>query len=245
MEVLNALQPDRKEGCPSDLTLTLYETDSLDPQPRAEVEAHLSTCSRCQGVHTSARADFEAIAPEVRAELVQKMLQAQPEPHRSRGPRGWMAGLVAAAATLAIYVAAPGDQPAGVRMKGGDLGLQVFRERAGVVTRAMSQDGFAPKDHLRFEVDLPEAGHVLVFGVEAGGATYRAFPNDRDGSEPLPGGSGQLLPDAIELDASEGPEALHLVLCAQPFTISEVFATGIKLPKGCRSTSFAFKKAGP
>lgn len=250
MDVLNALQPDRKPGCLSDLTLTLLRTESLDGPERAAAEAHLATCARCRDWQAGARADFEAVDAEQRAALVDRMLQARAEPHQAKGHgRGrWagLAGVLAAAAAVTVFVATPDSRPGGIQTKGGELGLTVFRDRGGVVERAASGEGFAAKDRLRFEVNVPEPGHVLVFGVEAGGAVYRAYPNDSESSVPVDAGAAQLLPGAIELDASSGQEVLHFVLCPRPFTVSEVAAAGaLDLPQGCRSTSFELDKGRP
>lgn len=245
MDVLNALDPDRKEDCPSDLTLTLFETGSLGAEGRAEVEAHLAHCARCRSLLEGARADFEAWDPGGRAALLDELVQARAEPHRAPGRWGWAGGIVAAAAAALFFVAQPDPSPGTVRAKGDGLVLTVFRERGGEVSRVMSRDVFEAKDRLRFEVDLPRAGHVLVFGVEAGGAVYRAFPNDRDDAVPLPEGPGQLLPGAIELDASAGQEVLHLVLCPGPFKRADVTAgSTLALPRACRSTSFELDKRG-
>lgn len=241
MDVLQALQPERNENCPSDLTLTLFDTDCLEADAREDVQAHLDACPRCRAAIDGPKADFAAW--DGRGAVLEAMVAA--EPHRPRAPWGWAGGLVAVAAAAVFYVASPDPRPPELLTKGDGLSLEVFRERGGAVSRAMSGDAFEAKDRLRFEASLPEAGHVLVFGVEASGATYRAFPNDSDASAPLPAGPGNLLPGAIELDASSGQETLHLVLCPRPFTLSDVtVGTTLGLPDGCRSATFELDKRG-
>jgi hypothetical protein len=244
MEVLEALNPGRTAECPSELTLTLFDTGALAGPELAAVQAHLRTCPRCQAWLDEAKADFQAIPRAERDAMVTRLVARSQRPRR-RWPVV-VAGTLAAAAAVLLFVHVPTPGP-DTTLKGGGLDLRVYRERGGEVSTTLSGEAFQAGDRLRFEVDVPDAGHMLVVGVEADGALFRAYPNDRDESVPVEPGAGQLLPDAIELDSSVGLEVLHLVVCKAPFTARDLRAAGarsLNLPPGCRAAAFELDKEG-
>lgn len=242
MEALEALNPGRTEACPSDLTLTLLDTGCLAGDEKDEVQAHLQTCARCRGWLDGAKADFAAIPGAERDAMVDR-LTARAQRPRQRWPVA-VAGALAIAAAALLLLHTPPPRP-DVGLKGSGLDLRVYRERAGHVASTMSGDMFRPGDRLRFEVDVPSDGHMLVVGVESDGDLFRCYPNDRDESVPVEASSGLLLSDAIELDSSTGHEVLHLVVCDAPFSAHDLRAAGARslaLPPGCRAAAFEMVK---
>jgi hypothetical protein len=124
-----------------------------------------------------------------------------------------------------------------VRLKGG-LALHVHRQRGSASEEAVSGGRFADGDRLRFVVDLPAPGQVMIQGVEATGNVYRAWPLD-GAAAPLPAGPGQVLPGAVSLDGARGRELLYLVHCPGPPT-----CTGAppRCQPGCATTAFVLDK---
>lgn len=172
--------------------------------------------------------------------------------------QSWVPRGLAAAAAVGLVVWAvgvpsthePGDpeEPGGVRLKGPAINLSVFRERGGQVDEVMSGERFQAGDRLRFMVDLPDNGHVMVVGVEGSGEAYAAFPLGAKASAPAEGGKKKMLRGAVELDGAAGDEWLHLVWCAEPFELGREVKPAadqkIEVPKECGSAGFLLKKGG-
>jgi hypothetical protein len=87
---------DRAEGCLDAETVAAWAEGSLDAAERTALEAHASTCGRCQAL-LAAMVRIEPVAPAVR-------------PWWRSPAFGWLAPLTVAAAALAIWVRL--DRPA-------------------------------------------------------------------------------------------------------------------------------------
>jgi hypothetical protein len=135
-----------------------------------------------------------------------------------------------------------------VRIKGG-LKFEVVRERRGVVEKASSNGIFYPGDRLRFVVDVPQPGNLMVIGQEADKKLYGGYPPGEEAqSSPVLEGPDQILPGAIELDDSYGREWFYLVFCPHAFSMAQIKATQspgrIEIPADCQYTGFQLNKQG-
>lgn len=227
--------------CPSEAVLDAYELGELK-SPALE---HVSTCPLCQEKLRDRAAAFQSLRD--REAMVRAIHLAVSGPERPRRKRwGWITGAGLATASAAILVTMrPGPPPEGMRSKGG-MGLSVFVERDGTVTRARSGESFRAGERLRFELDLQESTDIMILGREASGRVYAAFPSlgTETGSQRLEPGPDQLLPGAVILDASTGRETLYLVGCNTPFDSEEIEITerGARAPEGCSLTPFVLDK---
>lgn len=229
-------------ACPSELTLDAYELDELRDPP---LMAHIRRCPECQGRLEARRSEFSAM-PGRDAMLASLHVQlAEPGPLRRPGWRIWGGMLVAAAAAV-LFVVRP-EAPA-LRSKGA-MGLSIYVEREGEVVQASSGEVFHPGERLRFEVDLSRSAEIMILGREASGAVYGAFPIGEGvlRSRPMQGGADQVLPGAVQLDASVGREVLYLVGCERAFDSSQLDLGAVppRAPEGCGLSRFVLDKAGP
>jgi hypothetical protein len=249
----------RDAGCPSEMLLDRFHWGELGSEESGAIGAHLEQCSVCRQRMALRQQGFEAFG-ELDPVALRVRIQGAVTGERGGSARrswlpGWVAWLAgsAAAAVLAVLVviAAPWkDEPGagnGVRAKG-SVKLSVFRERAGKVEEAISGDTFLAGDRLRFRVDLPEDGEIMVVGVEQSGAVYPCYPLDGSrASRASRAGTGLELAGAIRLDASLGNERIHLVWCPERFSIGDIEAGDspgkLALPAGCLGTTFGMRKA--
>jgi hypothetical protein len=152
---------------------------------------------------------------------------------------------VVAVAALAVFFVMPREKEEEVvRSKGRALDLIVYRERSGDVDKMLSGEQFAPGDRLRFEVDLPEPGHLMIVGVEADGDTFPCYTGEGERSVGQVETSKRVLPGAVELDDSRGKEQLHAILCHVPFSFDQVAIENGRVisPPGCTSAPFLLDK---
>jgi hypothetical protein len=244
VDALAALRTPRTEDCPSDLTLSELEAELLSADEQLKIRAHVDRCERCRLWLADGRAAFEAIANKDGPAIVAAMHGVAAKPRARFGAR---AGGLAAAAAIFVAFLLLQKEPPETTLKGGGLGLKIYRERAGKTSEVGSGAALFPKDRLRFEVDLPKKSQVMIIGVEETGEVYRCFPSASDASVELAAGPHQLLPDAIELDDSIGQEWVHLVACGSPFTAEQLRRTKDKIepPDGCQTRSIRVHKSAP
>ncbi|MFT7621895.1 MAG: hypothetical protein ACI9WU_001060 [Myxococcota bacterium] len=121
-----------------------------------------------------------------------------------------------------------------VRSKGG-LQLRVFVKRAGDVTEMASGERFAEGDTLRFVIDLPRDGHVLVIHTDAQNSKVAAWPLGAEASQSLTAGRERELTGSVALDGAAGSEKLTLVRCDAPFAPAAI-------PPGCDRVHFDLDK---
>ncbi len=235
-------------ACPSEAVLDAYALGELNNEaPRA----HIDRCPHCRA-RLDARAAAFAAMPR-RDELIRAIhvavaagANAAADPAPRRWPRWRLVGALAAVSAAAV-VLLPIERTS-TRLKGG-VGLTVYVERGGRVARAQSGDVFRAGERLRFEIDLPEDGHIMIVGREVSGRRYNVFPvgDDVVRSRSLPVGADQLLPGAVVLDEALGQESLFLVSCPQPFDSSQVRFRGGRAspPAGCLTAPFVLTKVAP
>lgn len=131
----------------------------------------------------------------------------------------------------------------GIRAKGGPS-FEIFRSRDGIVEQVADDATLQTGDRLRFRVSLPRAQELMLVGQEQSGELYPVAGSSDQRSMSMQAGSQQLLEQTIELDDSQGREALHLVSCSTPFTFDQVLLYGKELesPEACSISSVFFDK---
>ena len=152
--------------CPvSWLRLERYALGELDPVMRAEIQAHVASCSSC-------RDDLAQINGDVR-----------PLPLLSPRRR-WRWALAGAAVAAVLLVALRG---AGPRLKGGDLALNLVLERNGTAQRATGT--FQPQDFIQVQLTCSHGQTpftVVVFEGDAPGVAVGQGAVTCGNQRPLP-----------------------------------------------------------
>lgn len=227
-------------ACPSDLVLDRLSAGELPGDQEQRTRAHVATCEHCTARMKETR--FDAF-PEVDAgALLERIRKGAATPEDPKAPKDASDGLptpitahrrfrflrAPAVATLALaaclalfFVMRPAsdgtgetDGPDVIRLKGGRV-LHVYRMTETGSEEILSGTRLAPGERIRFVVDLPSEGRVLIVGREQSGALYTAWPlGPADaGQMQRPAGPGQALPGAVALDDKPGKETLFLVHC--------------------------------
>jgi hypothetical protein len=236
--------------CPSELRLDQLHLGELAASDSANVNAHVSGCARCKARVEFRQRGLAAFAGLDPGRMVSSIAAASPSDPVVRRPSRTRWVPIAASAAAVVLIAAlviPRETPDEIRPKG-DLGLTIFRERAGKVERVIAGDKVRAKDRLRFEVSIPDkARQIMIVSVEDGGKMFTYYPSDGSERSQPPKTSGDgALEGAIELDASLASEEIHLVACTEPFRMADL-ALGkneLKTPPGCEETSLLVKKEG-
>jgi hypothetical protein len=194
--------------CPSELTLERLRQGELAVAEAQPLESHARDCLACRR----------------RLEELQAPPPALPAPLPVRRPFSapLAAGLGAlAAAGLSLWLRPAPD----TQTKGPPWSLQVIaRGQDGRVTRVDPGAPLAPGDRLRFEVSTswPE-GHVALVSFDGAGQVSALVAESS--TVAVRGGQRTLLPGAVELDASRGPERILLVGCGRPRSLDDVMAS--------------------
>lgn len=145
------------------LRLERHALGELDALERREISAHLSSCARCRAVADRIAADAARELPPLPAAAANRATPVLPPPHRGRwfpwGRRQAFALATAAAAAFALVVGLrPHDQPQVGQprvfaIKGGDVAIDLVRERDGSV--AWEPTSFAAGDRFKLLVTCP------------------------------------------------------------------------------------------
>ena len=210
-------------GCPSGLALDerwLTRGREAPPDPR-----HAEACPDCV-LHMAALDEAEAF---VRQAILPAALEATPAaPAWWRAPRPALAfGLVLAlglalTGVAARWIARPDPAPTGggVAFKG-SIGLEVLALRGEQVFTIQAGAPLYRGDRVRFRLDLPRDGHLMVVALDARGALHALYPFAGQGSIAA---SRRLeaLPGSVELDGARGVERVYALFGAQPFTLAQV-----------------------
>ena len=148
-------------------------------------------------------------------------------PRRPRVAR--VVGLVAAlAASIAVTVQwrplppEPLPEAADLRVKGGQLELEVFAHDGRTDRRVTSGDTVHAGERLGFRLWLADPGFVLIVGADDVGHTYLCYPYaDAGVARQLPASVDAVaLEDAVDLDATAGVERIVAVRCPTAFSAS-------------------------
>jgi hypothetical protein len=199
----------------------------------------------------------EEIQAKVLHRLKQLRLQSQEHSHPAPNRSTWFAPswifasalLVLIAVGLMCYLLSSREviDPIDTVVIKGSLKLVVFREQNGRIEETFSGGNFQAGDRLRFVVDIPFDGYVLLLGIEQSGEKYLFYPAPPiQQSQKISRGKNQLLAGASRLDDSLGEEWIYLLLCSQPISLSDIKLDsekkGLVVDPNCISTSYKVLK---
>ena len=196
------------------LLLERHALGELSQSDSARVRAHLAGCAACAACAAETARPLPALARTAEVEAPRALWW-----RRYAAAWATTAALACAAAGFLLLarppgrtadVVASGDTLPGV--KGGDVALELVRERAGVVTHGA--DTFAPEDRWKALVTCP-AGGVVFWDVTVrdGGRRDERFPLAPAG--PLSCGNHVVLPGAFRL-SGPGTAEVCVRLAADP-----------------------------
>lgn len=243
-----------RSDCPSDATLEEFGFDALPDKEAIGVRSHLKQCEICAQEVALVRKGFDAFPQlDERHALGQIHTRLAPRPAWWRRFGMLLVPLaIGGVAAIVFMTRTPPDPTSGglagpvntVRTKG-SVKLRIYAKTGDAEpTELLSGQPVAAGSRLRFVVDLEASGHVRIFGVEASGALYTAWPMESAGPVDRLDAGEHRLPGAAALDDSPTDEMLHLVWCGQ--APPECTATGPQDPlecaDGCVQTAFALKK---
>jgi hypothetical protein len=213
------------EGHLSTFDLDALALGALAPERRAQAEAHLGACTRCQDDRDQARAAGERFLHQVFPRTLARVTQ------RRRRTARWLAlGLAlattAAAVALLLVVSGRGTDPLDqggpvVAAKGGPS-FHVFAQRDGRVFAVADGARLRPGDELRFAVEPSGLAYLLVASVDGDGKVSVYYPFEGEESGRLAPGPRSELPDSIRLDQAAGPERLFALFSRAPLEAEPV-----------------------
>lgn len=201
------------EACLSDLLLDRWlAEEKLGEEERAHAEEHLRSCAACA-------LRKEALAEDARAFDIPLRL---PSPRR-RPAFAWglRLGLAATAAMALLVLVRPDSPGPDVRSKGGGTLAVIARSPDGSIDRVLPGDALHPGDAIRFEVRASEDSVVAVIGIDASGAVTPYVEEVA-----IEAGGPQLLPGAILLDETLGPEWIVAFFCSAPLGTERLLEAG-------------------
>jgi hypothetical protein len=172
------------------LRLEQYALGELGAGARAEIADHLAGCARCRACADRIAADHRELPPLPERASSMGAAALPPLPRRGGLRAGWRPAFTAAAvaAVVAAVLVRPHERPpvvdvgdaAGPRVvavKGGDVTVELVRERDG--STALEPSSFAPGD--RFQVLLtcppPLQLHADLAVLQDGDAAFPGAPS--------------------------------------------------------------------
>lgn len=201
--------PVRGPQCPPAAELEAFaagESRSFEP--------HVAACAQCQPYVTALRAEAEAFQRARPPELFLKQLERRAAVKPKAPWWRWLMLVAPVAAALVVFflLPPPGD---GVTLKGSPL--RVFLKRGEAEPTPLPADGRVKAgDSLRFSYDAPADGHLAVFELDGREQVTVFWPYGGAAAAPVKKAQG-LLPGAVVLDDSPGPEWLIAVWSSAPF----------------------------
>jgi hypothetical protein len=192
------------------LRLERYLQGDVQPAERERVAAHLEQCEVCRECFEVMRTEPIELAP------LPVPLPAPVPLRRAWARRVWpqltAAAALAAAVSLAIWVRDPGLSPerlppARVRVKGGELALELVRQHAGTIATDATRFSAGDRFQLRVSCAPPAEVYWDVLVLQGGEAFFPFTPAAR-----LQCANGVSLPGAFALD---GREPAHVCVILQ------------------------------
>jgi len=250
-------------SCPSELALERWRFGELAASDEESVLlAHVEQCPSCRQRVAELAA---APSPSASTEALWARAAAAGAVGRASRRGGWRPlrwSLVGVAALALVTVSTlalrhSGDQ---VLLKGSAWRLGVIaKTRDGSILHVDPGAPLSRGDQLRFQVatSWPKANIALVMLDSAGKVSLLAPAHGE--TLPIVGGKPVLLEDAVELDASLGPERIVLVACRGSRPASDIDAIAVRalaaakgdprkvesLGTGCHEESFWITKVTP
>jgi len=210
--------------CPSEFTLERWRFGELAASSEeSSLLAHVDACPACRQRLAEMAA---APAPVASSDAVwerARAVAATERPSRRWRPLRWSLAGIAAVALIAASTAALRRSSDEVLLKGSAWRLGVIaKSRDGAIVRVDPGAPLSAGDQLRFEVTTswPKASIAIVM-LDSTGKVSRLAPNHGQ-TLPVAGGKRVLLGDAVELDASLGPERIVLVGCPEARPLADI-----------------------
>ncbi|HEX3759546.1 MAG TPA: DUF4384 domain-containing protein [Kofleriaceae bacterium] len=158
--------------------------------------------------------------------------RAAGRPSRRHPRRVWLvSGGALAAAAVAVVVllrGRPEPEPDDVRTKGASVGLVVHVATADGSRPIMRDGGVRAGDRIRFEVSVPRPGYLAVIGIDPSGAATVYYPFGGAAPARIGADAGAVLPGAVQLDATDGDEAIYAVYGEQTFALGEALFAALR-----------------
>ncbi len=222
--------------CMSDLQLDQLALGELQGLVHDRAKLHLAQCSACDEASRRVLQERKRFFEETDFAQVSARLLQRVQPQGGL-LRRWLrvlalpAGLSAAAALALVMMAGPlhtvmPRSAEGVRTKGAGFAVSTYVKFAGQEqpgTLYMGQP-LTSGDRLQFRVDVPHAGYLGIFAMDARGEVSVFYPPG-DQLLPVKPGRDQALGTAVELDDSPGTETVLALLCEKPAAVAALRTT--------------------
>lgn len=203
--------PVRDKGCPAAAQLEAFSAGDL-----VALAPHVEGCAECGRYVRALTANAEAFQKARPPELFLRQVAQRPA---RQAPFRWWPALLPAALAVGLgmlFIPKLFATPEAVRFKGGAFRAFVKRGHTEPAPVRMDQT-LAAGDELRFAFQANRDGYLAVFELDGTERVELRFP-------PAPGASRitagtTLLPGAIALDASVGPEWFVSVFSTEPLDV--------------------------
>jgi hypothetical protein len=225
-----AIRHRRGETCPPSFFIEAAAAGEDIPAPHRE---HLAQCGHCIEYREALSAASTAFVRARPANDVLRALRAKEPSRRDESRAPWTRWLflapVALAAALAVALwphaaeHAVSGEPETIRLKGGPLQLFVMREGASEGRPWSPGEMLAEGDALRFAYPSGREGYLVILDKPAAQPPSAFFPYGANEPARVEGGDA-LLPGAVTLDGSQGPEWLVAVFSDRPFSVDALVA---------------------
>ncbi|HKP56653.1 MAG TPA: hypothetical protein VJV78_08035 [Polyangiales bacterium] len=195
------------------LRLERYLQGDVQPAERERVAGHLEQCQICRECFEVMRSEQIELAP----------LPVPLPATRVRRPwagRVWpqLTAAAALAATVLLVILARGPEPspprlppAHVRVKGGELALQLVREHAGTIAADATRFSAGDRFQVRVSCPPPAVVHWDVLVLQAGEIFFPFTPSSQ-----LQCANGVTLPGAFVLDGREPANVCVILQSDEP-----------------------------
>jgi hypothetical protein len=220
-------------------------------------KAHLDGCESCRNRFEAFRReqqDFHAQTqhtPEVFARRVLARVERQAEEQAPRRSWSWLTAFLVPAAALAVLLLLKPprgpDDYIGVK---GAVSLFV-RLRAEGTPKLTDGALVHPNDEIRFSYSAPQAGEVLVVGLNERGEVFPYYPLQGTASASAVAGNDVMLDGSVVLDDTLGHERFYLLFTERPIQVSDVRAAveaahtswkSVELPLHAQQASLLLEK---
>jgi hypothetical protein len=209
------LEAKRNEPCISDLLFDQARADCIEPEVRAQIQAHLAACVRCALRHEvlcAQHAAFLERAPSWEIFRAQRELRAGPVANTHKRA-AWLSGAGLAALAVLSLIVVRQNAPRHERAKGGPR-IAAYVKRGERVTLALDGDSVQVGDYLRFTYTSDVPLYFALLNRDAHSAV-KYYPVG-DQTVRVRAGRDVPLDFSIELDDQKGPERVHALFCDRP-----------------------------
>jgi len=202
-------------GCPDTGRLLSFAYDAGERDPDADLKRHVESCSFCLGDlarYRSAGGIWDV--PVLRRPF--RLFGLHPAP------------ILATAALCLLVLGVVGLWPAEKAgpdsdrfLPKGSFIMKVAAERGGQVFRVAPRTRLADGDRLGFFYSSDSVGQLMIFFVGEAGELTRLHPSGRAGSQAMPAGQNQRIPDGAILSPARACEWIVALRSGRPFAEAE------------------------